>query len=132
MNSIKVGFRYRARADESIENRHQQVMNGLLQIEPPWGLKGQRFVTVPDIGAGLSVQVNLSGLFGADMTGGLSYLFRSEAYLRDEAEFDDWMIFKFIPGQVDYPSLARTAFPQYIQAFRPYRGSIVLYQELDL
>ena len=101
-------------------------MAGLLQIDPPWGLKGRTPPPAPDIGAELVAQVNLAPLLGAGMLGGLFYSFRSEAYLRDEAAVDDILLIRFDPNRGDYTNLVSSVFPQYVTAFNAYRGTIFL------
>jgi hypothetical protein len=126
---MRIELRYRARVDESIEERHQQIMAGLSQIAPPWGLKGRTPPPAP-VSADLGVMVDLSAPLGARVGSYLSYPLRSAAYLRDEAEFDDVMVIEFEPEEIDYTHLARSVFAQYVQAFKAYRGTIILDNDL--
>jgi hypothetical protein len=129
---MKIQLRYRARADESIDERHTVVMSKLASIPKPWGLEGSDPVPVPDIGDGLAVQVEFAPDPSNDIGGYISYLFRSDAYLKDHAQYDDLMIVEFDPEKVDFAYVAQTVFPAYVHAFGAYRATIIIDEDLAL
>jgi hypothetical protein len=130
-NVLTLEMRYRAKAEETIAERHDQIVRGLAEVGPPWGIKNGVAVPGPDTEGSLVVQVNLTPYLGLGIAGGLLYKLRSSEYLRDEAEFDDLLLLEIDSTHVDYRSLVQIAFPAYVQAFTPYRGTIVLDQQLS-
>ena len=127
---MNIELRYRARVEESIPERHTQIVAGLLQLEPPRGLKGKHPPAPPDIGAKLRVEVDLTNSLGSGNQGVLSYVLRSDKYLRDESEFDDLMIVGCEFAQPEFEVVVRTVFRLYIEAFTPYRATIILDTQL--
>jgi hypothetical protein len=129
---MKIQLRYRARADESIDERHAAVMSKLASIPKPWGLEGSDPVPVPDIGDGLAVQIEFAPDPSNEIGGYISYLFRSDVYLKDHAQYDDLMIVEFDPEKVDFAYVMQTVFPKYVHAFEAYRATIIVDEDLAL
>ena len=80
----------------------------------------------------LEVQVGLTPHLGPGVEAYIAYALRSESYLRDNAQYDDRMIVEFDPTEVDLAEVAKTVFPQYVEAFGAYRATIVISDELSL
>jgi hypothetical protein len=74
----------------------------------------------------LQVSLDLSPLLGEGLAGKLTYVLRDAEYSRDEAHFDDVLAVDFDPHRIEYGELAGQVFARYVQAFLPYRGSIIL------
>jgi hypothetical protein len=129
---MKIQLRYRARADESIEQRHATVMSALASISKPWGLEGSDLIPVPGIGDKLAVQIEFAPDPSNEIGGYISYLFRGDTYLKDHAQYDDLMIVEFDPEKIDFAYVAQTALPAYVQAFKAYRATIILDEDLAL
>ena len=129
---IAAEFRHRPRADEPIEARHASVMEGLMDINPPWGLRGKQRVPVPPIGEELQVEVDLGPVLAPGLNAKLTYVLRSASYLRDEGQYDDCLFVDFEHGLTDYREFVVTVFPAYVRAFHPYRGAIVQDEDLVL
>lgn len=127
---VTIELRYRARADESISERHERLVARLRAVPQPWGRVGAAGVPLADIGDGLEVQVDFSQTLTSAMRAYAAYVFRGESYLRDEAEFDDRMVLEFDIGKQDYQRLVCDGFPAYVDAFEAYRGTVVLDEEL--
>jgi hypothetical protein len=129
---MKIQLRYRAKADESIAERHLDVMSALAGISKPWGLEGAELIPIPDIADKLAIEVEFTPDPSNDIGGYISYPFRSEAYLRDKAQYDDLMIVEFEPEKVDFAHVVQTVFPLYVKAFKAYRATIITDEDLAL
>lgn len=129
---ISVELRRRPQADEPIEARHDAVMAGLSQIDPPWGLRGRAPVPIRPIGEELQVNVDLGPALGGAVKATLTYVYRSAAYLRDEGQYDDCLFVECDPDTAGYKHLVTEVFPAYVRAFQPYRGTVNQDEDLAL
>lgn len=127
---IAAELRHRPRTDEPIEARHAKVMGDLMGIDPPWGLRGKQPVPVSPIGQDLQVEADLSAALAPGVKATLTYVFRSASYLRDEGQYDDCFFLDFDHASADYRSFVANIFPAYVRAFQPYRGTVVLDENL--
>lgn len=120
-----VELRHRASADEPYEERHRRIVETMSTFEAPWGLKGADLPGVGDIPPGsLSCVVRLPSLSKHGSRSYINYALRSEEYLKDQAQFDDFLILEFTeyPGEAKH--LFDTVFPAYALSFDCYRGAI--------
>ncbi len=127
---MDIQLHYRAQSEESIEDRHLEIISALAKIPKPWGLEGSTLPLLPDISDQLSVQVG----FGPDPSGNIGgyilYTFRGDTYLEDHAQFDDSMSVRFDPERVDFAYVVQKVFPAYVQAFKAYRATIIIDKDL--
>lgn len=54
--------------------------------------------------------------------GYVSYQLRAEAYLKDNAQYDDVLVLEFNPQKIDFALLACDVIPKLIDAFQAYRA----------
>jgi hypothetical protein len=123
MSDRKITFemRRRAVAAQSPKDLHREVMDGLARERSPWWRSGTA-TELPEFKSGLEVQVDITSCLSFGATGYVSYVFRNEAYLRDNAEFDDRMEISIPSDDAVYGRFVREAVPTFIRSFRPYRA----------
>src|SRR5262245_2633755 len=89
----EIALRHRAAANESIREKHDKFMQALARYAPPWGLRGLEIPPAPDVAFdALSAVARLRGLSAMGEVSYVRYAFRSEKYLRDNAQYDDYAI----------------------------------------
>jgi len=123
---IKLVSYYRARPEESIEERHAEITRNMREFGPPLGWAGLPVPPAPDCGADLSadysVKYPIPGLQHMAF-----YSYRSERYLGpDEASYDDTFILSFKTDNryLDYRAILHEHFPKAIHAFRAYQAAV--------
>ena len=133
MKKVALELRHRADADEEIQTSIAAFESRLKNTPDPWNLDCDSPLRVPEIGDGLEAQVDLSGALRAPATSGYAaFVLRNSSYLRDDSEFDDRLILNYEISEDTYRDLVFLAFPRFVEAFRAYRGTIVLDEELAL
>jgi len=123
----EIELRHRADPHEPIGDRHRKFVEVMARYAPPWGLKGEEIPAVPDIPPGnLSATVKLRVLSPRGERSYISYKFRSEKYLKDNAQYDDFVIVRFKPQAAGarLGELFNDVFPAYIEGFDCYRAGI--------
>lgn len=105
---------------QSIEEKHNAFLSGLVGIPAPWGIDQVR--PAPDPGSGLSATLKVAKLFGKGLRGDLVYQFRRP--FRDDASQDDYLNMVFDPGKVNYQELVYTVLLRYVVAFGGYYAEI--------
>lgn len=68
--------------------------------------------------------VDLKNLLQKGLKGEIVYQLRHNDYLRDDAQYDDYLAIEFDPKKVDYTDLVINVFPKLIEAFECYRATI--------
>lgn len=122
MATHKLEFRHRPKFSESIEKRHENFLERLSGLGAPWDLAGA--VDVPDIEGELVVSVSLDKFLPKGIKGRIAYSLRSERYLEDDAQFDDYIFIEFSNAKIDYLDLLKRIFPAYVEAFGAYRAAL--------
>jgi len=127
----RIELRHRAAANESIREKHDKFMQALARHAPPWGLRGREIPPAPDVAPGnLSAVVTLRGLLATGEMSYVRYALRSERYLRDNAQYDDYAIIAFSSGGAErLRALFHEVLPAYVEAFDCYRATI---HDLDI
>jgi hypothetical protein len=121
---MEIMLRYRARADESIEERHVHVLNRLSSLSGRWRLASPDSFPPPHLEAGdLGGDVDLGHALGPDVKAALAYTFRSVAYLRDESVHDDHLVLEAPSGAIRIADVI-TPFRELICAYQPYRATV--------
>ena len=121
MDKYKIELRHRALPNESFEARHKKFMQAISELERPWNLEG--LGALPDIGAELLVSMSLDKVSPAGVKGRLTYVYRSEMYLEDTAQYDDNLFFEFNSGEIDLKNVVKIL-PAYIAGFGCYRAAV--------
>jgi hypothetical protein len=127
-NDVGLWVRYRATHAESIEQRHGEFLRNMAVIGPPLGFLGLALPPAPDCGdnlvASYRIKYPVPGLKFLGM-----YKFRGERFkYEDQASFDDDVHFGFRTSNknLNYPSILHEHFPRVIEAFRGYRGAVIV------
>ena len=123
-NLYYIGLRRRARVGESHQELHRRFIETMSRYDAPWGYKNHEMPIAPEFGKNLTSVVELRALSGKDRKSYICYLFRSEQYLKDKAQFDDHVIVEFQSKGVDTEVLFEKVFPAYIEAFDCYRATV--------
>jgi len=110
-----------AHPNDSIAEKHNRLMRGLVAIGSPWGISGEP-PAAPDPGRELIAKSRLDRFLGEGIKGYVAYRYRSG--LRDQAMDDDHMVLEFHPDRVDYDVLLTEALSGYITAFGAYRAEL--------
>lgn len=125
---IGLWVRYRASHAESIEQRHSEFLRNMAPIGPPLGFSGLTLPPAPHCGdnlvASYRIKYPIRGLKFLGM-----YKFRGERFkYEDQASFDDDLHFGFKTSNksLNYPSILQEHFPKVIEAFRGYRGTVIV------
>jgi hypothetical protein len=123
---MKYELMLRSRVDpnQSIEEKHQDLISGLLQMRDAWGPITKELPKAPDPKTQLIAITNLTRYFGKGIRGQVSYQYRGNHLLRDDAMNDDHFLLEFNPEEVDYECLVKESFLHYLSAFRPYLAYI--------
>ena len=119
-----VEFRHRPALDDDIQSRHHRFLGAQQDIERPWLLPSDGSISLSDIAGELSSVANLNGVVGAGLKGEVVYPLRKVSYLRDAAQYDDYLAIEFKPENVDYPTLVSSVFPKMLTAFESYRATV--------
>ena len=117
-----------ARPDRSltIEERHAQFVDRMLQIGPPLGLAGLEPPPTPDCGDALSAHFSIKyPIRGLKCLG--HYVYRGERYIwNDHGSFDEILSIRFNikNKEINYSSLILKHLPFISEAFRSYRSQV--------
>ncbi|KWT02807.1 MULTISPECIES: hypothetical protein [Pseudomonas syringae group] len=122
MAKYKLEFRHRAQHDESIAARHAQFIEGVSALGNGWDFKG--LGELPDIGSELLLSMTLDKVLPAGITGRLTYQYREEGYLENDAQYDDTLFIEFSSERVDLSDVVKRLFPSYVKAFGCYRATL--------
>jgi hypothetical protein len=114
-------LRSAARASDSIAEKHDRLVRGLVAIGGPWGISREP-PAAPDLGRELISTLRLDKVLGSKIRGYVAYRYRGG--LRDQAMDDDHMVLEFHPDRVDYDALLTGAMVGYIAAFDAYRAEL--------
>ena len=124
------GISARADQSESIADRHQRVIAGLSNIDPPYGLRGLPPPPPPPSHCNGNMSAGFTIHEGRDVTVGASYKyrgpFRDPAYtFNDDGDFDDVLFISMSRemAQQAYSSLIESEMPKLIEAFGGYGAS---------
>jgi len=123
----ELDLRHRAATNEPITERHDRFMRAMARYAPPWGLKGLEIPPAREVAPGdLSAVVRLRGLSPMGEMSYVHYPFRSEKYLRDKAQYDDYAIIVFQPAAAAdrLRELFDDVLPAYVEAFDCYRATV--------
>jgi hypothetical protein len=121
MDKYKIELRHRAQSNEPYEEKHKKFMEAISRLGRPWNLVGLE--ALPDIGSELLVTVSLDKVLGAGIKGRLTYMYRSEEYLEDNAQYDDNLFIEFNSGKIDLEDVVNVL-PVYISSFGCYRATV--------
>jgi len=116
-------IRSRPVAKETVSAKHEAFMKALLAVPGEWGSRGKRAPAVEEPGKEEGSLVHLKKLYPKSRRARAYY--RNRGWLPDLAMCDDYFLLGFDPRKVDYESLARRAFLQYVEAFRAYFGEVL-------
>ena len=105
--------------NESIEERHKKVMEGLSKLEAPLGLKDSEIPEVPDFGVEIRAHYRTknSKTKGVSISG--DYIWRDESSEKerwDSLKYD----FKITYKLIDYKKIIYDDLPKVINVFDPY------------
>ncbi|MBL8709148.1 MAG: hypothetical protein JNL25_08150 [Rhodospirillaceae bacterium] len=133
----EVNCYHRAVAEESVADRHSEVLRRMEQVEPPLGWANAVVPPAPEFGkeiyAGYGVKYQDKRI---KCNGG--YAYRDAEYLSvDQSAHDDHLFFRFDirDPEIDYGFILHVNAPQIIEAFGAYRADVgfffygVLYEE---
>lgn len=127
----------RATANESVSERHVEVLNSMRRVAPPLGWGEVVVPSAPEFGQEIYAGFTVS-YPGKRLTCHGGYAFRSAEYLSvDQAARDDHLFFEFDSRdlKIDFQQLIHTNTFQVIEAFEPYRAGVgffsydVLYEQ---
>lgn len=121
MDKYKIELRHRAQSNESFEEKHKTFMEAISELGRPWCLAG--LGSLPDIGSELLVTVSLDKVLGAGIKGRLTYMYRNEKYLEDNAQYDDSLFIEFNSGKIIFEDVVKVL-PVYISSFGCYRATV--------
>ncbi len=127
----EIGFRYRARCDESIETRFKTVMSALAKLPPPWGVTSYDKNDIPDCSGGLGTQDGFTINRQSKIITWIHYIYRNKSYLEDNPQYDDSYHMSFEVFE-DYQAFIRESLTDYIKIIRPYIANSVLCKKLTL
>ena len=122
MTKHKLEFRHRPKFSVSIGKRHKNFLENLSGLGTPWDLAGA--LELPDIEGELVVSVPLDKWLPKGVKGRISYAFRNEKYLENDAQFDDSLFIEFSNAKIYYSDLLKRIFPAYADAFGAYRAAL--------
>lgn len=130
---IEARFRRRVAASESISEINNELLNNLAEIKGLWSEGKSIEDSYFDPGTGESAATDLSTCLASGMKGAISYASRLTASVVDKAISDDSFILKFNSNEVDFQWFSSQIFPEVVNAFYPYRATIVtdLNQDMD-
>ena len=111
----------RPRKNQSIEDKHAHLVEGIKQSAPPWAWIDSP-PPPPHPGGGLVAHANLGKHLGKGIRGQAYYQFRRD--FRGEASEDDFIELNFDAAKVNYKQLLHDVFPRYVVAFEAYVGQI--------
>jgi hypothetical protein len=118
-------LRHRPAVEESIQVRHSNLIDSLVALGPEWGVRPGAVIAAPVVRPGdLSAYVDIRGALPFAKKPSVVYPIRNASYLRDAAQYDDFLSAEFDPDKVDFARLALEAFPAYVGAFQCYRAAI--------
>ena len=121
MDKYKIELRHRAQPDEPFEEKHKKFIEEVSELDSPWNLEGLE--PLPDIGAELLVTVSLDKVFGKGVKGRLTYMYRNNDYLEDNAQYDDNLFIEFNAGKINLEDVVKIL-PYYVSAFGCYRATV--------
>ena len=109
--------------NETMEERHKKVMEGLSKLEAPLGLKDSEIPEVPDFGVEIRAyyRTKNSKTKGVSISG--DYIWRDESSEKgrwDSLEYD----FKITYKLIDYKKMIYEDLPKVINIFDPYVADI--------
>lgn len=109
----------RSTDEPNVEQKHKKVVEGLLQIERPWGLEPGNY-SFPEFGKGITSVFQLNRLLGDGIKGDVMYSFRRHLSPED----DDRVYLEFNPKKVNCQILCKQIFEKYVSIFSPYMASV--------
>jgi hypothetical protein len=119
---VDLFLHYRARHDESIEQRHTIMAAAMREVSAPLGWAGAEIPDAPDcgedLGGGFQVKVTTPSV---DTYG--SYVYRGETYqYRDESTYDDKLSISFESSNksINYQAILHLDLPSIVVAFKAY------------
>jgi len=137
-NILDFYMHFRARQEESIEERHDAFANNMLNLPAPLGWRGLKIPPAPDCGEYLGASFDIDyPVRGLELQG--RYVFRGETYeYEDEATYDDkvWITFPTQSQNLDYREMLHQHLAQAMEAFGGYsahgyfNGYVVKYEDL--
>lgn len=128
---MKVELRRRARHDDDPGGLHARFLKVMGEVGSPWW-NGNAEIAGVSFEGKLECQVGLSRGLPGDAVGSLAYVHRGADYLKDQALFDDRFVATFYLDDAGYRALVDTGFEHLVRAFGPYRGQIILDEDLAL
>lgn len=115
-------FRRISNLGDDISSLHQALLDRANDLESGWsfGFQGS-----PEIQKGELVAV-CKIIGNKELKGEVCYALRSEAYLRDESQYDDSLSIELSCSIKELYSFYEKVFPQIIEVFCAYRAEIVV------
>lgn len=121
MDKHTIELRHRAKSNESYEDFHTNFLMAISELDSPWNLKDLE--PIKSIGSELLVTLSLNNILGKKFKGRITYMYRNQNYLEDNAQYDDNIFIEFNPGKVDYNEMVKILI-SYVSAFECYRATI--------
>ena len=109
--------------NESIEERHEKVMEGLSKLEAPLGLKDSEIPEIPDFGTELVCFYDAKNIKTKGVSIEGSYDWRDKRMLSacwDELRYE----FKITYKLIDYKKIIKDDLPKVINIFDPYIADV--------
>jgi len=128
---VKVELRRRTRSDEDPRQLHARFIEVMREVGAPWW-KPDAQIAPLKIDGKLEYQIGINRGLPDDAQGTLAYVHRGADYLKDQALFDDRFVATFHVDDAEYEALANEGFKHLLSAFTPYRGHIILDEDLAL
>lgn len=123
-SNFRFYMHYRADPAESIEDRHRQISEGMLQLPPPFGWREVSIPPAPDcgdeLGASFWIKYPTPGL---QLEG--RYVYRGSTYrYQDQVFYDDkvWISFSAAGGRINYREMLLEHLASAMAAFRGNAG----------
>ena len=109
--------------NESMEERHEKVMEGLSKLEAPLGLKDSEIPEVPDFGVEIRAHYRTKNSKTKRVSISGDYIWRDESSEKgrwDSLEYD----FKITYKLIDYKKIIYDDLPKVINIFDPYIADV--------
>jgi hypothetical protein len=128
---VKVELRRRAHSVDDPSELHGRFVEVMREVGMPWWKRDAR-ITPVNLDGKLECQIGISRGLPGHAEGSLAYVHRGTDYLQDKALFDDRFVATFQVDAAAYKALATEGFKLLLSAFAPYRGQIILDEDLAL
>lgn len=113
---------YRTTLNESAEHSHDKFIRYLKKLGPPWGIKNDVIVPVPDFGRDFFADVTLKKFLENKIKGRIHYRYRNS--LTDHHSCDDSILYEFNDKNIDYEHLILDRFTDFVANTNAYEASI--------